>query len=97
MRASISIRIACLVLFAISQVGSAAAQQQRPSGPAKPPTTRPGGAAAPLTATDCRDLGCTIVEDKTCAAVISSRGRKFQVRCVCQGGGNACIDEVSAQ
>jgi hypothetical protein len=47
-----------------------------------------------LTIGECRKLGCTPVNDATCTRVVSG-GSAFQMRCVCQGGGNSCIDEAS--
>jgi hypothetical protein len=62
----------------------------------------PGGSAGAgqmmgssnLSIAECKKLGCTPVSDATCGRVVSG-GSAFQMRCVCQGGGNSCIDEAS--
>lgn len=72
--------------------------QEKSSGSAVPRPTAPlRPRATPLSATECRNLGCTLVEDNTCPVVVSPYGHPFRLRCVCTGGGSLCIDESRAK
>jgi hypothetical protein len=56
-----------------------------------------------LTAGECKKLGCTVMADRTCPAATKvhegANGEKIvetgkKERCVCEGGGSSCIDEI---
>lgn len=89
-----------VVLLAALAVGDRVAQSQeapkRPgAGISQPrPLVRPARpGTAPLTPRECKSLNCTVVADNTCTPT----GQVAGFRCVCQGGGNQCIDQSEQQ
>ncbi len=66
----------------------------RTPGTVKPPVTGGKlGTVVELNINECERLGCTALDDKTCAPVGVPGAGTIQKRCVCQGGGNQCIDK----
>jgi hypothetical protein len=68
------------------------ATTQKPTRSTNPVLVRPPGGqiATPLSYTECKKLGCTAVNDDTCAY---DDAQLFKKRCICQGtSGGVCID-----
>lgn len=57
-----------------------------------------GGIPAALSTDDCRKLGCTLSDDKSCPAVVGPSFKLRGMRCKCFGDGTnkgVCVNESS--
>ena len=90
MRTTRAAILATILLTVFVPASGVAADKKKGPGAANPGQMV---GSSNLTIAECRKLGCTPVSDATCTQVVSG-GSAFQMRCVCPGGGNSCVDKA---